>query len=89
MGSLPAPASTHDKDAEMFYVIEGAGTVVTGGTLENERRTNPDNASGTGIAGGTRRRLGPGDFVLVPEKTPHWFTEIDGTLVMMSLHLPK
>lgn len=88
VGGLNAPASVHDKDAEMFYVIEGAGTVVTGGTLQNERRGNPDNASGTGIDGGTRRRLGPGDFVMVPEKTAHWFTEIDGTLVMMSIHLP-
>ena len=89
VGNLAAPASTHDKDAEMFYVIEGSGTLVTGGSLQDERRTNPDNASGTGITGGTRRRLGPGDFVMVPERTPHWFTEIDGTLVMMSLHLPK
>lgn len=89
VGGLNAPASTHDRDAEMFYVIEGAGTVVTGGTLQNERRTNPDNASGTGIDGGTRRRLAPGDWVMVPEKTPHWFTEIDGTLVMMSIHLPR
>jgi hypothetical protein len=25
----------------------------------------------------------------VPEKTPHWFTELDGTLVLMSIHLPS
>ena len=30
-----APASSHDKDAEMFYVVEGVGTVVTG---DAERR---------------------------------------------------
>jgi mannose-6-phosphate isomerase-like protein (cupin superfamily) len=89
VGGLNAPASTHDKDAELFYVVEGSGTVVTGGTLQNERRTNPDNAQGSGIEGGTSRKIGAGDFVLVPEKTPHWFTQIDGTLVMMSLHLPK
>ena len=89
VGGLNAPASTHDKDAELFYVIEGTGTVVTGGTLQNERRTNADNSSGTGIDGGNPRKIGPGDFVLVPEKTPHWFTSIDGTLVLMSLHLPR
>ena len=89
VGGLNAPASTHDKDAELFYVIEGTGTIVTGGTLQNERRTNADNSSGTGIDGGNSRKIGPGDFVLVPEKTPHWFTAIDGTLVLMSLHLPR
>jgi mannose-6-phosphate isomerase-like protein (cupin superfamily) len=88
-GGLNAPASTHDKDAELFYVVEGTGTVVTGGTLQSERRTNADNASGTGIEGGASRKIGPGDFVLVPEKTPHWFTQIDGVLVLMSVHLPR
>jgi mannose-6-phosphate isomerase-like protein (cupin superfamily) len=88
VAGLNAPASIHDKDAELFYVIEGSGTVVTGGTLQGERRTNADNSSGTGIDGGSPRKIGAGDFVLVPEKTPHWFTQIDGTLVMMSLHLP-
>lgn len=88
VGGLNAPASTHDKDAELFYVVEGAGTVVTGGTLQNERRSNADNSSGTAIEGGQSRKIAAGDWVLVPEKTPHWFTQIDGTLVLMSIHLP-
>ena len=89
VGGLNAPASTHAKDAEMFYVVEGSGTVVTGGHLQNERATNPDNASGTGIEGGDSRRIAAGDFVLVPQGTPHWFTQIDGALVLMALHLPR
>lgn len=89
VGGLNAPASTHDLDAEMFYVVEGAGTVVTGGRLQDERRTNANNATGSGIEGGDSRRIGPGDFVMVPEKTPHWFTQVDGALVLMSIHLPR
>ena len=88
VGGLNAPASTHNKEAEMFFVVEGSGTVVTGGHLQNERATNADNAGGTGIEGGNSRRIAAGDFVLVPEGTPHWFTQIDGALVLMSLHLP-
>jgi mannose-6-phosphate isomerase-like protein (cupin superfamily) len=82
------PASIHEKDAEMFYVIEGSGTIVTGGSLNEERRTNPENRSGTGVQGGSSRRVAKGDFVMVPENTAHWFSAIDGTLVLMSLHLP-
>jgi len=89
VGGLNAPASTHDKDAEMFYVVEGAGSVVTGGTLRDGKRTNAENASGTGIDGGSTRRIAVGDFILVPPGTPHWFTQIDGVLVLMALHLPK
>jgi mannose-6-phosphate isomerase-like protein (cupin superfamily) len=82
-------ASVHEREAEMFYVVEGSGTLVTGGALREERRTNPENRSGSGIDGGTRRRIAKGDFIMVPENTPHWFGEIDGALVMMSIHLPR
>jgi len=37
---------------------------------------------------GATRRLVKGDWVMVPEKTAHWFTQIEGTLVLMSVHLP-
>jgi mannose-6-phosphate isomerase-like protein (cupin superfamily) len=84
-----APASSHDKDAELFYVVEGSGSLVTGGTLKDERRTNPDNLTGTAIEGGTSRKLAKGDWVMVPEKTPHWFTQVEGALVLMSIHLPR
>ena len=83
------PASVHEKEAELFYVLEGSGTVVTGGTLTEGKRTNPENQSGTGVQGGASRKVAKGDFILVPENTPHWFSTIDGTLVLMSLHLPR
>jgi quercetin dioxygenase-like cupin family protein len=41
------------------------------------------------VEGGTAKRLAKGDFVLVPEGTPHWFSKVDGELTMMSLHLPR
>jgi len=83
-----APASVHEREAEMFFVVEGAGTLVTGGTLRDEKRTNAENLTGSAIEGGTPRRVAKGDWVMVPEKTPHWFTQIDGALVLMSIHLP-
>jgi hypothetical protein len=27
--------------------------------------------------------------VMVPENTPHWFSAIEGSLTLMSLHLPR
>src|SRR5882757_10231022 len=43
VGSVNAPASVHEKEAEVFYVVEGTGTMVTGGKLVEEKRTNPAN----------------------------------------------
>ena len=82
-------ASIHEREAELFYVIDGSGTVVTGGTLVDAKRTNPENLSGDRITGGTSQKVTKGDFVLVPEGVPHWFSEINGVLTLMSLHLPR
>ena len=86
--SAVGPAAVHEREAEMFYVIEGSGTLTTGGKLKDEKRTNAENLTGTGIEGGSSQALAKGDFAIVPENTPHWFSAIDGTLLLMSLHLP-
>ena len=71
------PAAIHEKDAEFMYV------------LVDEKRTNPANLSGTGIEGGNSQHVSKGDFMVVPENTAHWFSAIDGTLVLMTLHVPR
>ena len=81
-------ASLHQSEAELIYVIDGSATLVTGGKLVGEKRTNAENLSGTAIEGGTSRTLAKGDFVMVPENTPHWFSAIDGSVTLMALHLP-
>ena len=81
-------AAIHEKEAEFFYVIDGAATMVTGGKLTGETR-NGDNLTGTGVDGGTSRQIAKGDFIVVPEGTVHWFSKIDQTLVLMSLHVPR
>jgi mannose-6-phosphate isomerase-like protein (cupin superfamily) len=86
--AAPQAASVHEKEAEVFYVVDGAATMVTGGKLKEERRTNAENLTGTGISDGMSRQIAKGDFILVPENTPHWFTDIKNPLVLMSIHVP-
>lgn len=83
------PAAVHETEAEIFYVIEGSGTMTTGGKLTEEKRTNAENLTGTGIEGGSSRTLAKGDFLIVPEKTPHWVSAINGSIVFMTLHVPR
>ncbi|HTK14437.1 MAG TPA: hypothetical protein VL402_11600 [Xanthobacteraceae bacterium] len=85
-----ARASVHEHDAEMMYVIEGAGTIVTGGKLVNEKRTNAANLSGTSIEGGNSQALKAGDFLIVPENTPHQIAPSGGApIVLMTFHVPR
>jgi mannose-6-phosphate isomerase-like protein (cupin superfamily) len=83
-----AGAAAHDTEAELFYVVDRAGTMVTAGALTMETRPTANNRAGTGIQGGESRHVAKGDFMLVPPGVPHWFSAIDGALVLMSLHLP-
>jgi mannose-6-phosphate isomerase-like protein (cupin superfamily) len=81
-------AAVHLKEAELFYVIDGSGTLTTGGKLTGETK-NGDNLTGTGIEGGHDQAVSKGDAIIVPEATPHWFSKINSTLVLMSLHVPR
>jgi mannose-6-phosphate isomerase-like protein (cupin superfamily) len=86
--NVPQNAAVHDKEAELFYVIDGSATLVTGGRLVNPTR-NGDNSQAASVEGGTPKKISKGDFILVPEATAHWFSAIDGELTLMSLHLPR
>ena len=83
-----ATAAVHETEGELFYVIDGGGTFVVGGSLTEPQRTNAQNLSGKAISGGTSQKVGKGDFMFAPAGAPHWFSAIDGTITLMSLHLP-
>jgi mannose-6-phosphate isomerase-like protein (cupin superfamily) len=87
---LPRPqgASLHETQAELFYVIEGSATLLTGGMLTSPTR-NDTNLSGSAIEGGVRQRFNKGDFLLVPSGVPHQFVDIDAPLQLMSIYLPN
>jgi mannose-6-phosphate isomerase-like protein (cupin superfamily) len=85
-----APAALHETEAEMMYVIEGSGTIVTGGKLTEEKRTNAANLSGASIEGGQSQAISKGDFLIVPQNTPHQIAPGGGApIVLMTLHVPR
>ncbi|MDP3659647.1 AraC family ligand binding domain-containing protein [Phenylobacterium sp.] len=85
----PTPASIHEHEAELFYVLEGSGAMIVGGALTDAKRANASNFTGTGVSGGVTYPLSKGDFLLVPAGTPHYYAQV-GTqgLTVMSLHIP-
>jgi len=76
----------HSEITEVYHIVSGTGTLVTGGSIENVKATAADSpvvrvlngpSSGGGrVVGGTSRALGPGDVVIIPPNTPHWWTDI-------------
>lgn len=81
-------ASQHDAQAELFYVIEGSATLLTGGTIPNATRTGT-NLAGAAIENGVRQPFGKGDFLVVPSGVPHQFVDITAPVHLMSIYLPN
>jgi mannose-6-phosphate isomerase-like protein (cupin superfamily) len=85
----PGRPAVHPDDAEYVMVVEGAGTMISGGTLVDAHAVKPDLTEGSRIAGGTTRTLKPGDVFLVPAGVPHWFGITGDRLVMLGTKLRK
>jgi len=72
----PGQVEIHTRDTDIAYVLQGTATLVTGGVPIGLRETGPEELRGSAVTGGESRRLGPGDVVVIPNGTPHWFKEV-------------
>jgi mannose-6-phosphate isomerase-like protein (cupin superfamily) len=73
----PGSAEIHTRDTDIAYVLQGSATLVTGGTALEVEPIGPEELRGSGIRGGETRRLAPGDVVVIPNGTPHWFKDVE------------
>jgi mannose-6-phosphate isomerase-like protein (cupin superfamily) len=90
-GKLDAPqaesVAEHDLVSEVYHIIDGTATLVLGpdiadmkrrpATQETVRLFNGPGNNGTTIRNGVAYNLKPGDVVIIPAGTGHWFTKID------------
>jgi quercetin dioxygenase-like cupin family protein len=72
----PGQVEIHDKETDIFYVVDGEATFITGGKMVGGKVTGPNQQRGTDIQGGQTHKLGKGDVIVVPAGTPHWFKEV-------------
>lgn len=64
-------AEVHARFADLFCVLAGAATLVTGGTVMGARTVGPGEVRGEGIEGGARQELRAGDVAHIPAGVPH------------------
>jgi mannose-6-phosphate isomerase-like protein (cupin superfamily) len=69
--SRSGEAEVHEKFADLFYVLSGEATLVTGGTVVKARTEAPGETRGERIEGGVRRLLRPGEVAHVPAGLAH------------------
>lgn len=81
--SVRQEANRHDtKVTEIYYILDGNATLVTGGTLPDAHPLSLGSTTfqSSRIEGGSSRKVSRGDVVIIPGRTPHWFSEQDGDL---------
>jgi len=83
-------AIAHAQVTEVYHIIEGAGTFVTGGEMLEPTPSPADgntvkvlvgpSTGGTSIRGGQSRRVGPGDVIVIPPGVAHWFSAVESDM---------
>src|SRR4051812_13615432 len=69
-------AEVHTRETDIFYVVDGEATFVTGGRVVAGKETQANQIRGDSIEGGETFHLKKGDSITVPAGVPHWFKEI-------------
>ena len=77
----PGEVEIHERDTDVFYILEGAATFVTGGKALEPRTVSAGEIRAKEITGGEERKLAKGDVIVIPRGAPHWFKNVDGTCV--------
>jgi mannose-6-phosphate isomerase-like protein (cupin superfamily) len=95
----PAAASVaeHDHVSEVYHVISGSATLVTGpdlvdaqrrpATNENVRLLNGPGSNAASIRDGVTHQLKAGDAIIIPAGTGHWFTRIDDHITYLMIRI--
>ena len=81
-------ALIHDYVTEIYQIVEGSGTLVSGGTLMDPKESDLTRVnagmSHTGMHhGGESRKVKPKDVIIVPAGMAHRFSELDGPIVYL------
>jgi mannose-6-phosphate isomerase-like protein (cupin superfamily) len=95
--TTPGEVAEHDFVSEVYHVIDGSATLVTGPELVDKKRRPADNdnvrfLNGPGnnaasIRNGVTHQLKAGDVVVIPAGTGHWFTKIDDHITYLMIRV--
>ena len=83
----PGSVEHHALDTDIIMVLDGAATFVTDGVITEPRSPRANEQTGSGIRDGNARRVARGDVIVVPNGTPHWFSEVNPAIRYFAVKL--
>jgi mannose-6-phosphate isomerase-like protein (cupin superfamily) len=79
--SISGCAELHRDWADMFVIVDGQCTLVTGGVIESARAAGEGEMRGKAVVGGASQQLKAGDVVHIPAGMNHQMLMPDGASV--------
>jgi mannose-6-phosphate isomerase-like protein (cupin superfamily) len=64
-------AEVHEHFADIFVILKGSATLLTGGTVVDQKTASPGELTGTSLDNAASQPLHAGDVVHIPAGTPH------------------
>jgi len=96
-GPAPNSVAEHDLISEVYHIIDGSATLVTGSdivgmkrrpsTLTTVREYNGPGNNGSSITNGVTHHLKPGDVIVIPAGVGHLFTKIDDHITYLMVRI--
>ena len=87
----------HEQISEVYYIIEGSATLLTGpdlvdpkarpSTVKTVREQNGPGFGAASIKNPETHELKAGDMIIIPAGTGHWFTKIDDHLTYVMVRI--
>ncbi len=71
----------HHDYADVMFILEGKGEIVTGGEIIGGKQTAPGEIRGEGVKDGQKQAFGPGDVIRVEPRTAHQMLLAPGSVV--------
>jgi mannose-6-phosphate isomerase-like protein (cupin superfamily) len=87
----------HEQVSEVYYIIDGSGTLVTGSDIVGWKARPADNpavrllngpgGNGSSIRNGVAHELKPGDSIIIPAGVGHLFTKVNGHIEYLMVRI--
>src|SRR5438270_6658763 len=84
-----AKVEVHRSYVDVFYIVQGSTTIITGGKMIGEEDKNPDEPRGTSIEGGETHHLSAGDVITIEPGVPHLMKDVQGDLLYFVVKVKK
>lgn len=87
--STEAKVEVHRSYTDVFYIVQGSTTIITGGKMLGEDDKNPDEPRGTSIEGGETHHLSAGDVLTIAPGIPHLMNDVQGDFLYFVVKVKK